>query len=165
MPSALLVIASIIGFTFALSLPRGNTSFSIFLLLAACTVGLYALFIYIDNKRGAKMNAWLLSNSALIRQDGAHYNGILIDSQTQFMQYEICFSWIIVSYRTKSSYYVSGYHPTPLLNLLFCSFICVFGWCSFPFGPVYALHSLGSNILARPKPLNTVLQELREYRG
>jgi hypothetical protein len=30
---------------------------------------------------------------------------------------------------------------------------------------VYALHSLGSNILARPKPLNTVLQELREYRG
>ncbi|RXZ80983.1 hypothetical protein EBB07_16220 [Paenibacillaceae bacterium] len=162
MASALLVIAGFMAFLFIFSLSTASASMSAFLLIAACILGFFALLFYQDVKHGRQLKDWLLSNADNIRKYGDTYNGILVDSQTQFMQYEICFSWVFFSYRAKSSYYVIGYHFTPLLNVLFGLFTCLFGWWAFPMGPGYTLSALIHNITARPKSLDTVMRELRQ---
>ncbi|UVI30481.1 hypothetical protein [Paenibacillus spongiae] len=69
---------------------------------------------------------------------------------------------MLVTSRAKSAYYVREYHPTPLLNLLFIGFDCLFGWWALPRGPFEAVHAIGANLIAKPKSLDTVVREMRQ---
>ncbi|MCQ6561787.1 hypothetical protein [Paenibacillus mendelii] len=151
MPGALLTIALFVFGSFLVSLQQANTEMSIFLLILSSVFALYALVIYNDGKRSLELREWMLANIDSIRRDGLSYNGVFIDAPTEFMQYELCFSWVVVTSRTKTAYYVKEYHPTPLLNLLFTGFTCLFGWWALPRGPFEALHAIGTNLSAKPK--------------
>ncbi|URN96553.1 MAG: hypothetical protein NAG76_10160 [Candidatus Pristimantibacillus lignocellulolyticus] len=162
MASALFAIAAFILFSSVFTLSKGNTSMSISLLIITCIIAFFGFLLYRDEKQGKQFKEWLLSNSDHIRTHGDTFNGVRIDNQTQFMQYEICFSWVLISYRIKTSYYVKEYHPTAMLNILFCLFTCLFGLWAMPLGPIYTFQAVNRNVMVRPKLLDTVIRELRQ---
>lgn len=122
------------------------------------------LLLYIvfrkDQKRSNEFVIWLYLNREQLRQEGTNYEQCLIDHESEFVQYEVCLSFGIFSYRTKTGYYVKGYHLTPLLNMAFSLYTFVFGWWALPAGPINTVRALGFNLLAKPKKLEEVLTEI-----
>lgn len=142
------------------SLFHQDMSNAIFQLTAS--VVLFSLYLYLlrDERKQNEFTLWLQANrDSLLASEENIYDGIRMDAESELVQYEICFSFGIVSFRNRTRYFVKDYHATPLLNLLFTLYSLVWGWWSIPFGPIYTLRAIGYNLFSKPKKLRTILEE------
>ena len=144
-----------------MSFQNATPEMSSFLIILTFMTAMFAIAIKKDEIHRQNMTIWMLENIEQIRSTGLAYNGVHIDGETEFMQYEVCFSWVLFTYRSKSGYYIKEYHPTPMLSLLFSGFCLVFGWCAMPKGPIYTFLAIQHNLIAKPKSLDLVVREMR----
>lgn len=156
----LLLVAALFVIFLVSSIIRQDYRNIVFQSIVLCVLLLLYIAFRKDQKRSNEFAIWLYLNRDKLRQEGANYEQCLIDRDSEFVQYEVCLSFGIFSYRTKTGYYVKGYHLTPLLNMAFSLYTLLFGWWAIPLGPIHTVRALGFNLLAKPKKLEDVLLEL-----
>lgn len=86
-------------------------------------------------------------------------NDFYIQEDSELVQYEVCLSLGVLTFRRQTAYYIKDYHFTPLLNLMFTAFTFVFGWWGLPWGPVHTIGTIKHNLFARSKSLQTVIED------
>ncbi|BBI31035.1 hypothetical protein KCTCHS21_04340 [Cohnella abietis] len=131
------------------------------LILFTFIAALFTIVMKKDEIHKRNLAAWLLENIDQVRATGLAFNGVYIDRETVFIQYELCFSWVMFTYQSKTSYYIKEYHPTPILSLLFNSFCLIFGWCALPKGPIFTIAAIHHNLLSKPISLDSVVRDIR----
>ncbi len=159
--AALLILTLFLTGMCIIGFHKADQEMNSFLIILAFITAMFAIAIKKDEIHRRNLTAWVLENITQIRIRGSTYNGVYIDRETEFMQYELCFSWVLFSYRSKSSYYIKDYHPTPMLSLLFSGFCLVFGWSALPRGPIYTFLAIKHNLFSKPKRLDIVVREMR----
>lgn len=88
---------------------------------------------------------WLLRHGDAVRNGTALYKGTKVDEGTVFRQYEFCFSFIFFTANVATEHRL----PTRKNRLTPWTYSLVsllFGWWSFPWGPLYTLFSLLTNM-------------------
>ncbi|MCE5171658.1 hypothetical protein LQV63_20445 [Paenibacillus profundus] len=143
------------------SIYRQDMSNAIFQIVIACILFLLYVVFRRNARKKADFEGWLLTNrEQFMMSSELIYDGIRLDKDSELVQYEVCFSFGLISLRSKTRHYIKGYHYTPLLNLMFTAYTFLFGWWALPFGPFYTLRSIGYNLFSKPKLLHTVVGEL-----
>ncbi|WP_019420594.1 hypothetical protein [Paenibacillus sp. OSY-SE] len=120
----------------------------------------FSLLFWRDHRLNDEFSDWIVENRERLKQDGLMFNGILIDAQTEFIQYEVCISVAYISYRGKTAYYVNGHHFTAVYSLFFSMYCLVFGWWALPKGPLNTIKAVIHNIRVQPRKLNSVVNEI-----
>ncbi|MGG0813612.1 hypothetical protein ABE142_13155 [Paenibacillus alvei] len=153
----LLLVATLFVIFLVSSIIRQDYRNIVFQSIVLCVLLMLYIVFRKDQKRSNEFAIWLYLNREQLRQEGANYEQCLIDRDSEFVQYEVCLSFGIFSYRTKTGYYVKGYHLTPLLNMAFSLYTLLFGWWAIPSGPIHTVRAIGFNLFAKPKKLEDVL--------
>lgn len=144
------------------SLNRQNDAEAIAQVILGSLLLIYTLILKVDHNKKKDFTVWLIQQREYgdIAGLGLAYDGATIDGNTTFVQYEVCFSFVVASIRKRTNYYIRGHHPTKLYNLLFTLFTLVFGWWGIPWGPIYTIRALGFNLSRRTLKLEDVLLEV-----
>ncbi|WBW97923.1 hypothetical protein [Oceanirhabdus sp. W0125-5] len=119
-------------------------------------------YFLMEERKNDKFTKWLLENYYEIIEGNAEYNGIKIYSDTELKQYHACFSFITLTTKVSSRYFVKDHHFTPVRNLIYSLATLVFGWWSLPRGPIYTLECLFKNLFGGTKVTVNELLSLRE---
>lgn len=156
-------VSLIVSFLFMValffSLQENDIENAIFQVIIAAILFISFLIFRGDQKRNEEFMLWLALNKKELKTQSMLYNGILIDKYTKFVQYEICLSIGIFSYRNKTGYYIKDYHLTTLLNILFTTYTILFGWWGLPWGPINSFRAIVNNIFSKPKSLEKVIED------
>ena len=89
---------------------------------------------------------WLFENRDAIKAGTAEYNGLPIDEQTELTQYQLTLSVVVVTITVPSRFYVVGQEPTLYPACFFTAVSLVLGWWGIPFGPIYTIVVVISNL-------------------
>ena len=110
------------------------------------------LFITIERRKSNSFLKGLTKNNPAIRS-GNHlrYEDMQISPATEVVQFEICLSWIIVSHIFYSSPLIKGQHGVLRTRLICLLLTLCLGWWGLPWGPVWTLKVLRTNILGGEK--------------
>jgi len=81
----------------------------------------------------------------------------------RFVSYQWALSLVVITLRRSSSIYFlrpteSGFLP----NFLWCLFSLVFGWWGFPWGPIYTIGSLWTNLRGGMDLTDAVIEDMRQ---
>lgn len=113
-------------------------------------IGLLTEIIYFIKIRGDKENErfinWLIENQKDILKGYAEYNGKKMDVNMELVQFQACLSFLFVSFRMPSRFYIKGYHKTKIIGIAYALISLIFGWWGLPWGPVYTVQSVIKNI-------------------
>ncbi len=80
--------------------------------------------------------AWLVQNIEAIQEGKASYDTYQITRDTEVTQYSAAFSFIILSIKVPSRFYILYHHPTTSAAFVCTLLSLVFGWWGFPAGPI-----------------------------
>lgn len=124
-------------------------------------ISLFTIVIYILSKYEKRKNyefiEWLYKNYDEIIKGEATYQGIRITPETELKQYQVCLSFLIISTKMNSRYFIREYHITQIISLLYSIITFIFGWWGLPWGPIYTVQVILSNIKGGK---NITVQEL-----
>lgn len=99
-----------------------------------------------ENRKSQDFIKWLHSNENEINKGTAHFEGASLDLDTEITQFQACFSFLIFTLKVPSRFYVNGYHFTSIISLFYSLFTLIFGWWGLPWGPIYTVQTIMSNI-------------------
>lgn len=156
--SLAIAIVFLIGLGFSIN--SGDTGIAIYQLIVGTLMLIFFLFFRMDSRNKKEFAEWLAINGDQALKRGQTYNGILIDEGTRFLQYEVCLSVAIFSFKRKSAYYIEDLHPTLLISLICTLYAVIFGWWSLPMGPFKTLGAIIHNFFAKSKSLEAVIMEV-----
>jgi hypothetical protein len=88
---------------------------------------------------------WIEKNRVNIFNERAEYKGIKISPDTEVVQFEICMSVFIATFRIPSGFYVKGHHNNGLIGGLHSLISLIFGWWGIPWGPINTIKTIISN--------------------
>lgn len=115
------------------------------LIIAGTMFGLYQFF-KIERKKANNFISWILSNRQEIEAGGASFNGSRITLDTEITQYQACLSFLIASFKLPSKFFIKGYEPTSLVSFLYTFVSFILGWWGLPWGPIYTIQVIASNL-------------------
>lgn len=142
------------------SLIEQDTDNAVVQMVIGTVLFIFTIIFKRDNRNKNELTSWIKLNHQQIMNEGSIFNGVVIDHETKFIQYEICISIGIFSFRKKTGYYIKEYSFTPLLNLFFTAFTLIFGWWAIPMGPIHTIKVLYHNISSKPKRIDEVISEI-----
>lgn len=118
--------------------------------IAALLVGLLAETIYLIKIKGNRENErfinWVQENRMDIIKGYAYYNGKKMDVDMEIVQFQTCISFLFISLRMPSRFYIKGYHNTKIIGSAYALVAIIFGWWGLPWGPIYTVQSIIKNI-------------------
>jgi hypothetical protein len=155
-----LVLSALFFLALGHSLPRNDLDNAAAQIILGTVLFVCSVIFRRDKKYHMEFTDWIRRNHLQIMTEGAEYDGVLIDRDTEFRQYQACLSIGFLSFRLKSGYYIKEYSLTPLLNLLFTTFTMLGGWWSIPFGPVYTIRAILNNLFGKTKKIDQILNEI-----
>lgn len=81
-----------------------------------------------------------------IKSGGWEYYGMKITPETEIAQYHLTISVIFQSIKIASRFYIIGSENTRLVNGMYSFATLLLGWWGIPWGPIYTIQALGSNL-------------------
>lgn len=112
-------------------------------------IGLLIETIYFIRIREKKKNElfidWIKENRDTIVRGYAYYNEKEMDINMEIVQFETCMSFLFISSRMSSRFYIKGYHNTKLIGSIYSLIAIIFGWWGLPWGPIYTIKSIVKN--------------------
>ncbi|MCK4260564.1 MAG: hypothetical protein KAX49_16425 [Halanaerobiales bacterium] len=103
-------------------------------------------FFKVYEKKCDDFLQWLISNYDEIVQERAYYDGIKITPETELVQYQACLSFLIISVKVKSKFFVKESHFTLSINVVYSLIALIIGWWGLPWGLIYTIQALANNI-------------------
>ncbi len=113
--------------------------------IAALLIGLF-FFSRHHEKRSSAFSVWMAQNAAEIERGGAHFESWPITPATVLVRYQVALSFLIVAFKMPTRQYIHGEEQTTLISTAATAVSLVFGWWGIPWGPVYTLQAIGSNV-------------------
>lgn len=113
--------------------------------ISILAIGIYSV-LKIEERKNRKFIEWLYKNYNEVLKGNATYNGIKIMSDTELKRYQFCLSFLFISFKKKSKYYISDYHFTKCIGFAHSMLTCVLGWWGLPWGPIYTVQVILNNI-------------------
>lgn len=125
--------------------------------LAAYTASVILASIYVyfrlQRKVESKLLVWLDENSYEIRNGYARYQNMRITPATQYTQYEMVISFVVLHSRLLTSPRLNEVRPVILSNIgyrstgvLLSAMTLILGWWSIPWGPIHTIRAVLQNI-------------------
>lgn len=155
-----LIFSALFFIAMGYSLLENDIDNAVVQIITGTVLLVFSIILKRDIKFKNELSDWIKRNHEQIINDGADYHGIIIDQETEFMQYEVCVSIGLFSYRRKTGYYIKDYHYTQILNFLFTSFTLIFGWWAIPSGPINTIRVFTNNIFTKPKRIDEVINNI-----
>ena len=113
--------------------------------IGALLIGVF-FFIKSERRRDDTFLEWLVSNAAVIEKGGARYGHLTITSATVLTRYDAALSFLLVSFKIPSRFYVVDQDATGIAAAIFSSVSLLLGWWGLPWGPVYTVQALWTNL-------------------
>lgn len=99
-----------------------------------------------EKKRSQEFLNWITNNEVDIYDRRALYKGIKIEPDTEIVQFQLCMSFLIMTFKIPSRYYVKGHYNTYLVSGMYSLISLIFGWWGIPWGPIYTVQVVAQNI-------------------
>lgn len=126
---------------------------------AAALAGVF-LFSRREERRSEGFLTWLLQNADAIERGDAKYGGAPIRKTTRVTQYQAALSFLIVSLKLPSAYYI-GEQDRFLTAALYTFVSLLLGWWGIPWGPIYTVQAVYSNLTGgKRRTVGELMQEL-----
>lgn len=107
---------------------------------------------------------WLVENRDAIKAGTARYNGMFIVEQTEVTQFQLAISALVISLKAPSRFYVVGDEETVLPCLVLTAVSLVVGWWGLPYGPIYTIRVVSSNLRGgERRRVGDLIDELRGH--
>jgi hypothetical protein len=120
------------------------------LIISGVLFGLY-LLLKRESRKSDEFISWITYNQDKIIREGAVYQDILIDKDTQITQFQVCLSFLIFTTKIPTRFYIKDHDNTIFISL-FCTFISLIGgWWGLPWGPIYTVQVVIKNIVGGNK--------------
>lgn len=103
-------------------------------------------FLRRNARQLSEFSSWFIANRVAIEEGTADYNGMSIDPRSELTQFSLAMSFGVISLRAPSRYYVIGQESTFFPGLYFTVSSFVLGWWGLPFGPVFTIVAVISNL-------------------
>ncbi|MEJ6951234.1 hypothetical protein, partial [Natronospora cellulosivora (SeqCode)] len=117
------------------------------MLIIYLIISVYLLIIFFfDQVKKKSFSKWIADNYQDIKNGGAYYKGINIYPNTELVSYQGALSFIIISAKINSRYFIKNSQDSLLINSLYSLLTLFLGWWGFPWGPIYTLESLKNNL-------------------
>lgn len=134
-----------------LGFSKGEYDAAIFWLGAGVVIGIIAIFLQKDKNKSENFLIWIVNNAAQIRNGTARYEGELITPATEVTQFQACFSFLIMTTKSPSRFFIKGHDNLIAIGLAYTLVTLVFGWWGLPWGPIYTLETLYRNTVGGHK--------------
>lgn len=85
-----------------------------------------------------------------------------ISQGAKFVYFEYCLPFLMHNKKTSRTFYVQAEKSVFYIGLLFSLISLLFGWWSFPFGPIYTVQSIISNFRGGKNITNQVYSLMEE---
>lgn len=113
--------------------------------ISAVLLGVF-LFARAARLKDAELLQWVVTNAPEIRNGGARYGETLITPATVLTRYQAALSFLVVTFKIPSRYYIEGDSaPWPLPVSLTATTLAL-GWWGMPWGPIYTVQVLAKNV-------------------
>ena len=119
---------------------------SIFLVLLFSLLLLYANKTRISQQDPETFLQEIQNQKSKIERGGWVYHGMKITSETEVSQYYLTISIIFFSVKVASRFYIIGSENTKVINGTYSLVTFLLGWWGIPWGPIYTIQSLVSNL-------------------
>jgi hypothetical protein len=106
-------------------------------------------FLYARRSQKERLSflEWLIENrQSLIDGVTALYKGIPISITSELVTYQFCFSFIFYTVKLPSQFFVIEHEVESSKKFTYSLFTFLLGWWGFPFGPIYTIQVLYSNL-------------------
>ncbi len=130
---------------------KGENDAAIFWLGVGVIIGIIAIFLKKDKNKSDNFLLWLVNNAAQVRKGTARYEGKLITLATEVTQFQACFSFLIMTTKSPSRFFIKGHDNLIAIGLVYTLVTLVFGWWGLPWGPIYTLETLYRNTVGGHK--------------
>lgn len=134
-----------VGFIYNLFVSGNITNAIIELVISLIIFAAYSVKI-IENRKSKKLITWIERNKEDICNERASYNGIKITPETELVQFQTCMSVLIASFKIPSAFYIEGYQNISQFGALHSLVSFIFGWWSFPWGPILTIKVIIKNL-------------------
>ncbi|BEP29284.1 hypothetical protein [Helicovermis profundi] len=115
------------------------------LFIGLLLVGIYR-FVKLEEKKEVEFLEWLYENHDKIISERAYYDDVRITPRTELKQYQLCVSFLIVSLKMNSRYFIIDKNPSKLIGVIYFLMTTVLGWWGLPWGPIYTVGAMLTNI-------------------
>lgn len=116
------------------------------------------------NDQIRRFSCWLIENKHGLRQGTVEYDGVAISRKTEVTQYHTAMSCLILSIKVPSRFYIVGHETSKITALLLSLCALLIGWWGIPWGPVFTVQSVLSNLAGgKKRRVADLLDELTGY--
>lgn len=155
-----LIVSVLFFIAMGYSISQHDTDNAVVQIILGSIAFIFTIILKRDLRYKEELTNWIKLNHQQIINEGAVYNGVIIDRETEFKQYEVCISLGIFSYRSKTGYYIKEYSFTQIHNFLFTSFTLIFGWWAIPQGPINTIRAISNNLFRKSKNIDEIINEI-----
>lgn len=113
--------------------------------LALALVAVWWLLRRQETERTAFL-LWLVEHEEEISKGGLTFEGKRITAETELTQFQAAMSFLVATFELRSRYYVIGEEATAAKSAYFTLCSLVFGWWGFPWGPIFTVRFVVSNL-------------------
>jgi hypothetical protein len=118
------------------------------------------LYFRAEDRRSAEFLHWLGLSGEHLRTAPMRYQNKTISADTTVTRYHACFSFLILSTKFESRYYVKGQHNAFVVAGAYSLITLLLGWWGLPWGPVYSVQSLANNFRGgTTTPVRSLLED------
>ncbi len=112
---------------------------------AAALVGLFLVARH-HQQRAEAFEHWLAANAEAIRFGGARHGDTLVKPETVLARYQFAVSFLIVTFRVDTRYYVVGHDATRTVAAVCSAISLLLGWWGIPWGPIHTPQVVARNL-------------------
>ena len=113
--------------------------------VAAILIGLF-FGTRFHERKADEFDAWLNHNLQAVARGGAFYNDVLITPATVVTRYQIAVSFLIITFKFPTRFYVVGHDATRIVATVCTLGSLVLGWWGIPWGPIYTVQVVTRNL-------------------
>lgn len=113
--------------------------------IAAILIGLFFATRFHERKAD-EFDGWLNHNLQAVAQGGAFYKDVLITPATVLTRYQIAVSFLIVTFKFPTRFYIVGHDATKVVVTVCTLLSLVLGWWGIPWGPIYTVQVVTRNL-------------------
>lgn len=114
-------------------------------IIAAALIGLF-LVSRRHQQQAEAFERWLAANAEAIRFGGARHECTLVKPETVLVRYQFVVSFLIVTFRVDTRYYIVGHDATRTVAALCTAITLILGWWGFPWGPIHTPQVIARNL-------------------
>jgi hypothetical protein len=143
---------------------QGDTENATFGFVIGSVLAVFAYAVSREENATQEFLGFLVENEEKLNAGSSiEYQGRTLSSSTDVTQFYACVSFLILTTKVPSRFFIRGSHNTAGIGLIYSLVTLVFGWWGIPFGPIYTIQSLYKNIRGgEKKPISQLLTEIEK---